>query len=305
MTASRGMEALPEEEIRSGSEGRQGMAERRIPMERMAAVAVMAGFFLSAGLAAGRDGTALGAAWQRLEETKLPKVEFVGASARDVLDFIAEGSQMEVRVEPEDALDGAPTLTLNMRGASLCEIAQGVGEIMGFRVELEETEGGKIGWLFWREGDAGGAKGYLFPLAHLYGIEKEEKKLKWTWWGRALHGPGEEDSPTDFAIREVTVVWDFEEIGGVGYRLCSFERQLLLEICEKNADGVWDKVAFHSLGELFDAEIGGDITFDGKVEEDGDGVRVVLQRWDATHHGEPEVHRFPKWRVAKERDKQD
>ena len=262
---------------------------------RLAAGGLAAGLFFAAGLVAGRDDTALGAAWQRLEETKMPKVEFTGAAARDVLDFLAEVSQMEVRVDPEDALDGAPTLTLNFKGASLLEIAQGVGEIMGFRVELEETEGKKAGWLFWREGDAGGAKGYLFPLAHLYGIEEGEKKLKWTWWARALHGPGEEDSSQDFAIREVTVVWDFVEIDGVGYQLCSFERQLLLEVFERNADGVWDKVAFHSLGELFDAEVGGDVTFDGKVEEDGDGVRVVLRRWDATHHGEPEVRLFPKW----------
>ena len=247
------------------------------------------------GAAAGGTEGALGEAWQRLEEKRIPKVEFAGASARDVLDFLADISQMEVRVEPEDALDGAPPLTVDLKGASLCELAQLVGEVLGFRVKLEETAEGKAGWLFWREGDAGGRKGYLFPLAHLYGIEEGEKKLKWTWWAPMLHGPGEEDSSQDFAIREVTVVWDFAEIDGAGYRLCSFERQLLLEVFERNADGVWDKVAFHSLGELFDAEVGGDVTFDGKVEEDGDGVRVVLRRWDATHHGEPEVRLFPKW----------
>lgn len=34
---------------------------------------------------------------------------------------------------------------------------------------------------------------------------------------------------------------------------------------------------------------------DGKIGEDGDGVRVVLRRWDDLHHGEPEILRFPKW----------
>ncbi len=34
---------------------------------------------------------------------------------------------------------------------------------------------------------------------------------------------------------------------------------------------------------------------DGKIGEDGDGVRVVLRRWDDMHHGEPEILRFPKW----------
>lgn len=272
-----------------------GMRARCETVKRWVWVGALAGAAL-AGAAAGGDEGALGAAWQWLEETRVPRVEFVQASARDVLDFLAEGSQMEVRVEPEDALDGAPPLTVDLKGASLRELAQLVGELLGFRVELEETEGGKAGWLFWREGNAGGRKGYLFPLAHLYGIEEGKKKLKWTWWAPRWHGSDEEVSSTDFVIREATVVWDFAEISGVGYLLCSFDRQLLLEVFERNADGALEKVDSHSLGELFDAEVGGDITFDGKVEEDGDGVRVVLRRWDAMHDGEPEIRRFPKWR---------
>lgn len=272
-----------------------GMRARCETVKRWVWAVALAGVAL-AGAAAGGDEGALGAAWQRLEETRLPRVEFVQASARDVLDFLAEGSQMEVRVEPEDALDGAPPLTVDLKGASLCELAQWVGELLGFRVELEETAGGKAGWLFWREGDAGGAKGYLFPRVHLYGIEEGEKKLRWTLWAPRRHGPGEEDPLRNFVIREAGLAWDSEEIGGVVYLLCSFERQLLLEVFEKNADGALEKVDSHSLGELFDLEVGGDITFDGKVEEDGDGVRVVLRRWDATHQGEPEIRRVPKWR---------
>ena len=245
----------------------------------------------AAAAAAGGEKLEGSALWEKLGEMMIPEFEFRDAAAWDVLADIGGISGMGVRVEPEDALEGAPPLTVHFQGASVRDVAQWVGEFLGFRAELEEDGSG---WVFRREGDAGGAQGYLFPLFRLYGIEDGKKELRWTWWSHPVPGPGEE-AAADFTPREATIVWDFAEIGGVGYFLRSFERQLLLEICEQGVDGTWNKVASRELGELFVPGCAGDITFDGKIGEDGDGVRVVLRRWDDMHHGEPEILRFPKW----------
>ena len=94
---------------------------------------------LACGVAEGRAET-----WEKLGTMVVPKFECEGAAAKEVLDCIGEITGMGVRVKPGDALEGKPPLTIHWQGASVRDIALGVGEILCLRVELEEDGSGFV-----------------------------------------------------------------------------------------------------------------------------------------------------------------
>jgi hypothetical protein len=128
----------------------------------------------------GRDETVRLETWRKLGEIRVPRLEFRNAAPADVLVWLAQAmlaahpedcgvscfgdfsgenagaerektlreAVMSVRVEPPEALEGLPPVTMDWRDVSVRDAALGLGEILYFRVGLEAD--GK-GWVFQRD----------------------------------------------------------------------------------------------------------------------------------------------------------
>ena len=90
-------------------------------------------------------------AWRKLEQIRVPKVEFVNAAPVDVLyfvrDMLAEGTmnpEMGFKVEWEEGEFDLPPVTLTLERASLRDILRAVDEALGVRTELNADGSGWV-----------------------------------------------------------------------------------------------------------------------------------------------------------------